>query len=77
MRVLPVVGTIAPRLALEKSYSFFIDSPLFWFCVPHGNEADVFATVRVHDDHQAPKGVHADGDESLFPLGGVILNREG
>lgn len=43
---------------------------------PSALQSQFLASVRVHDAHHAPEGIHTDGDKSLFPLGGVIFDRE-
>src|SRR3972149_6039682 len=76
MRVFPVVGITAPRLPLEKSYTFFIVSPLFGVGLPHRDGSRSVTARSVNHDHQRPEHVHSDGDEALFALGGIIFDGE-
>src|SRR5450759_2215521 len=76
MRVFPVVGITAPRLPLEKSYTFFIVSPLFGVWLPHRDVSLSVTPRSVNHDHQRPEYVRSNSDEALFALGGVIVDRE-
>jgi hypothetical protein len=59
MRVLPAVGTMTPRLAFEKSYSFFIAASFLGFGLPHRNEANAFTTAGPDHDHRRTEDVGA------------------
>src|SRR3990170_5914389 len=76
MRVFPVVGITAPRLPLEKSYTFFIVSPFLGVGLPHSDESRSTAAIGMNNDHQRPECVHSDGDKALFALREVILDGE-
>src|SRR3972149_8726791 len=79
MRVFPVVGITAPRLPLEKSYTFFIVSPLFGVWLPHRDGSCSVTARSVNHDHQRPKYVHPNGHKALIAFSGVIFHgkREG
>src|ERR1019366_6977384 len=74
IRVFPVAAITAPRLPLEKSYTFFIGSALLWVGPSNRNNPCVVAAMRVDDDHQRAKHVHADCDKTLLTLRRVILD---
>src|SRR3972149_2993975 len=76
IRVFPVVGITAPRFPLEKSYTFFIISPLFGVGLPHRDGSRATAPRTVNHDHQRPDRVHSNGDNPLLALSSVILDGE-
>src|SRR5437867_3326870 len=59
MRVLPSDVSTAPRLALEKSYAFFIDPDFLWFRLAHGDESCVVAAKRVDTDTELSEHVRS------------------
>src|SRR5438309_1168179 len=75
MRVLPGCGKTAPRLPLEKSYSFFICTDLGGFRLAHRNDAHAFITIGVNDNAKLAQRVHANGHKALFALGGAVFDR--
>src|SRR3990172_6368055 len=79
MRVFPGVGITAPRLAFEKSYTFFIVSPLFGVGLPHRNGSRSVTPRGVNHNHQRPEHVRSNGYEALLALSEVIFGgkREG
>src|SRR5712691_2548952 len=74
MRVFPVAGITAPRLPLEKSYTFFIVPSLFGVGLPHRDDSHVLAAGSVNHNHQRPEQVHSDSDKALLTLCGLILD---
>src|SRR5476649_2148913 len=76
MRVFPVVGITAPRLPLEKSYTFFIVSLLLGVRLSHRYGSRSVTPRSVNHDHQRPEYVRSNSDEALFVLGRVIFDGE-
>jgi len=76
MRVLPRWGMTAPRLALLKSYCFFIDLDLTAFREASGDEPDFVAPVRVHHDDHSTAGIETDADKLLFTLRARVFHRK-
>src|SRR3989304_1835835 len=76
IRVFPVVGITAPRFPLEKSYTFFIISPLFGVGLPHRDGSRSTAPRSVNHDHQRPERVRSNCDKPLLPFSSVILDSE-
>src|SRR3989304_7821460 len=60
MRVFPVVGITAPRLPLEKSYTFFIVSPLFGVRLPRREGPPSLPPGSVNHHHQRPENVRSN-----------------
>src|SRR6266705_6449909 len=71
MRVFPVVGITAPRLPLEKSYTFFIIPSLLRISLPHRYDAHSASPGSVN---QRPEQVHSDGHEAMLAYIGVIFD---
>src|SRR5882672_3456823 len=60
MRVLPSVGSTAPRLALEKSYSFFIGPDFLRFRPARRDDARVISPQCVYDYTEFSEHIHSD-----------------
>lgn len=69
MRVFPLEGINAPRLALEKSYSALIGLNFTRCGATSRYQPDYLAAVRVNNHKQMASAPHAQGYESLFALG--------
>lgn len=69
IRVFPLEGISAPRLAFEKSYSALIGLDFTRCGATSRYQSDCLAAKCVSNDKQMPCASHAQGYESLFPLG--------
>ncbi len=69
MRVFPLAGISAPRLAFEKSYSDLIGLNFTGCGATGGNQSNHLATECVRNHKQTASTSHAYGYKSLFPLG--------
>src|SRR3990172_1941879 len=77
MRVFPVVGITAPRLPLEKLYTFLISPSLLWVGLSHRNDSYLVTPRRMNNNHQRPEHVHADRDETLLAFRRFVLDGNG
>src|SRR3990167_8410304 len=77
MRVFPVVGITAPRLPLEKSYTFFISPSLLWIGLSHRNDSYLVTPSRMNNNRQRPEHVHANRDETLLAFRRFIRDGNG
>src|SRR3989337_2837232 len=81
IRVLPDgKGSSAPRLPFEKSYSFFICSPLVFFsfsrsCLACCNNTNAFPSPGVNNDQDPPLCIHAQPHEP-FLIRVLVFDRQ-
>src|SRR3972149_8561317 len=76
IRVFPTWGITAPRLPLEKLYSFFI-SPSFRRCrFPNRDDANIVIPRCPDGNHQGAEDVRAQGHKPLLSLSRFIFNRD-
>ena len=68
MRVFPFVGSTAPRLAFEKSYSALIFFNLLTCSTARRNETDVLAADGVYDDQNIARNSRAHSNEPLLGI---------
>src|SRR5216684_2031201 len=77
MRVLPRVDNAAPRLPREKSYSFFIGSPLLRFGFANRNQPRIVSAVSPDHHHQRAERIRAYRAPPNLTCGRIVLHSKG
>src|SRR5688572_9162952 len=74
MRVFPTWGITAPRLPLEKSYSFFICFSFLSCRFPNRDDANIVVPRCPNHNHQRTKRIRSQSHKSLFSLSRFIFD---